>query len=225
VSAGVTAGLGYAFSAIPLQISAAEKLHLSPAVASSWFFVIWLTGAMASIPLTLRYRQPLAITWTIPAWFSSPAPAAASRPGSSQGASLVAGVLIVALGLLGVGARLMRWLPFPIVMGMFAGSIFGCVTGIFEQLDLHQVSSELQLQAISEPGRSAARGCRRWPARSFWDSRAQGSRVKHPEAMRWSASHVEPVAPVLGSGGVLALSVPLVVMAIGIGTTRGSACS
>jgi len=43
--------------------------------------------------------------------------------------------------------------------------------------------------------------------------------------MRWSASHVEPVAPVLGSGGVLALSVPLVVMAIGIGTTRGSACS
>ncbi|HEX9599019.1 MAG TPA: hypothetical protein VF963_06550, partial [Gaiellaceae bacterium] len=34
VSAGVTAGLWYAFGAIPLQISAAEKPHLSPAVAS-----------------------------------------------------------------------------------------------------------------------------------------------------------------------------------------------
>jgi hypothetical protein len=45
VSAGVAAGLWYAF-AIPLRISAAEKLHLSPAVASSWF--IWLTGAMAA---------------------------------------------------------------------------------------------------------------------------------------------------------------------------------
>src|SRR5712691_12027402 len=58
VSAGVTAGLWYAFGAIPLQISAAEKPHLSPAVASSWFFVIWLTGAIASIPLTLRYGNP-----------------------------------------------------------------------------------------------------------------------------------------------------------------------
>ena len=40
----------------------------------------------------------------------------------------MAGVLILLLGLLGVGGRIINWLPLPIVMGMFAGSIFGYVT-------------------------------------------------------------------------------------------------
>jgi predicted benzoate:H+ symporter BenE len=31
------------------------------------------------------------------------------------GANLVAGVLMIALGLLGVGVRIMAWLPLPIV--------------------------------------------------------------------------------------------------------------
>jgi len=35
----------------------------------------------------------------------------------------VAGVLLLALVLLGIGGRIMTWLPLPIVMGMFAGSI------------------------------------------------------------------------------------------------------
>jgi benzoate membrane transport protein len=35
----------------------------------------------------------------------------------------MAGILIVALGLAGIGGRIMDWLPLPIVMGMFAGSI------------------------------------------------------------------------------------------------------
>ena len=40
-----------------------------------------------------------------------------------MGANLLAGVLMVLLGALGIGKRIMTWLPFPIVMGMFAGSI------------------------------------------------------------------------------------------------------
>ena len=44
------------------------------------------------------------------------------------GANLVAGVLILLLSIFGVGGRIMTWLPMPIVMGMFAGSIFGYVT-------------------------------------------------------------------------------------------------
>ena len=32
------------------------------------------------------------------------------------------------MGILGVGGRIMRWFPLPIIMGMFAGSILGYVT-------------------------------------------------------------------------------------------------
>ena len=42
-------------------------------------------------------------------------------------ANLVAGLLLLVLGILGVGGRIMRWLPLPIIMGMFGGSILAYV--------------------------------------------------------------------------------------------------
>src|SRR5215212_6026320 len=134
IAAGVTAGLWYAFGAIPIQLEAAASFHLTPEAASSWFFIIWFTGAVSSILFTLRYRQPLAITWTIPGLVFLATLSDRYTLPEIAGASLAAGLMIVALGFLGVGARLMRWLPLPIVMGMFAGSILGYATGIFEEL-------------------------------------------------------------------------------------------
>ena len=84
-----------------------------------------MSGA-TSIAISL-HRQPIPITWTIPGLagavggqFSAP----------SVGACLAAGVALVALGIAGAGAQVMRWLPQPIVMGMFAGSIVGYAHGI-----------------------------------------------------------------------------------------------
>ena len=42
---------------------------------------------------------------------------------SGRCANLVAGVIVLVLALLGVGARVMAWLPLPIIMGMFAGAL------------------------------------------------------------------------------------------------------
>jgi benzoate membrane transport protein len=41
------------------------------------------------------------------------------------GANVIAGVVIVVVGVLGLSARLVAVLPLPIAMGMFAGSILG----------------------------------------------------------------------------------------------------
>jgi benzoate membrane transport protein len=222
VAAGVTAGLWYAFGAIPIQLSAAEKLDLPSDVASSWFFVIWCTGAIASIPLTLRYRQPLAITWTIPGLVFLASTGERFTPGELAGASLVAGILIVVLGLAGIGARLMRWLPFPIVMGMFAGSILGYVTGIFEQLDAHPgvvgaaIAGYLAARMLDRSWLPPVAG-----ALALGLAAAGFAGQVHPAAFEWSAPHIEPVSPVLGVDSVFALSIPLVVMAIGIGNVQG----
>jgi hypothetical protein len=40
LAAGLTAGLWYAFGAIPIQLSATEQLEVPPDIASSWFCVI-----------------------------------------------------------------------------------------------------------------------------------------------------------------------------------------
>ena len=222
VAAGVTAGLWYAFGAIPIQLEAAASFDLTLEAASSWFFIIWFTGAVSSILFTLRYRQPLAITWTIPGLvFLATVSDLYSLP-EIAGASLAAGIMILALGFLGVGARLMRWLPLPIVMGMFAGSILGYATGIFEQL-----GAQPWVVGAAIVGYLGARGLgRTWlpPVGGAVVAGLAAAAVAgqvHPEAFRWSLPAVVPLEPAFDPGSLLAVSVPLVVMAIGIGNVQG----
>ena len=221
-AAGVTAGLWYAFGAIPIQLEAAASFDLTPEAASSWFFIIWFTGAVSSILFTLRYRQPLAITWTIPGLVFLATVSGLYTLPEIAGASLAAGIMILALGFLGVGARLMRWLPLPIVMGMFAGSILSYATGIFEQL-----GAQPWVVGAAIVGYLGARRLgRTWlpPVGGAVVAGLAAAAVAgqvHPEAFRWSLPAVVPLVPAFDPGSLLAVSVPLVVMAIGIGNVQG----
>lgn len=50
------------------------------------------------------------------------------------GACALSGLVIAALALAGLGRASMRFIPLPLVMGLFAGSILRLATGVFEQL-------------------------------------------------------------------------------------------
>ena len=126
--AGITGFVWYAFGTVPLHIAVAGQLGLTTAQSSSWMFIVWFSGAVASIGLSLGYRQPIPITWTIPGLVYLGTLAGKYSLAEMVGANLVAGILIIVLGVLGVGARIMAWLPLPIVMGMFAGSILEYMT-------------------------------------------------------------------------------------------------
>ena len=52
------------------------------------------------------------------------------------GASVLAGVVVTILGVYGVTARLARWIPMPIVMGMLAGAVLPFVVRVFTSLVL-----------------------------------------------------------------------------------------
>jgi len=121
--AGLTAFVWYAFGAVPLHISVSEQLGLTTAQTSSWIFIVWFSSAVSSIATSLYFRQPIPITWTIPGLVYLGTLVDRFSFAELVGANLVAGVLLLALGLLGIGGRIMRWLPLPIIMGMFAGSI------------------------------------------------------------------------------------------------------
>jgi benzoate membrane transport protein len=222
VAAGLTTGLWYAFGAIPLQLDVAAKLNLSPALAASWFCIVWLTGGLASLSLSWLFRQPLAITWTIPGLvFLGAAGARYSLP-EIVGASLIAGLLIVVLGVLGIGERVMRWLPLPIVLGMFAGSILGYATGIFTHLTAEPITVGATLG-----GYLFARALGRAWLPPIGGAFAAGllaaaltGRV-HPEGLRWAPPAITVVSPAFQLESVLALAIPLVVMAVGIGNVQG----
>jgi benzoate membrane transport protein len=126
--AGITAFIWYAFGTVPLHIAVSGQLGLATAQSSSWMFIVWFTGAIASIALSLWFRQPIPITWTIPGLVYLGTLAGQFSFAEMVGANLLAGILIFILGIMGVGARIMAWLPLPLVMGMFAGSILGYMT-------------------------------------------------------------------------------------------------
>ena len=127
VWAGLTAFVWYAFGAVPLHIGVSEQLGLSIAQTSSWIFIVWFSGALSSIVASFYFRQPIPITWTIPGLIYLGTLADRFTFAEIVGANLIAGVLLLTLGLLGVGGRIMKWLPLPIIMGMFGGSILGYV--------------------------------------------------------------------------------------------------
>lgn len=126
--AGLTASLWFASGMVPLQIAVAGQLGLTAHQSSSAIFIVWFSAALSSFVLSLRYRQPIPITWTIPGLVYLGTLAGHFSFSELAGANLMAGLVIVMLGLLGMGGRIMVWLPLPIIMGMFAGSILEYVT-------------------------------------------------------------------------------------------------
>jgi benzoate membrane transport protein len=130
VSAGISAFVFYVSAGVPLLIAIAGRLGLDAAHTSSWFFIVFFSTACTSIVLSLVYRQPLPINWSLPGLLYLGSLAGHSSFSELVGANVMAGLVIIAIGLLKIGPRLVAVLPLPIAMGMFAGSILGNLSGL-----------------------------------------------------------------------------------------------
>jgi len=64
--AGLTAFLWYVFGAVPLYIAVSQQLALSTEQSSRWLFIAYFSGAVSTILISFRFRQPIPIAWTIP---------------------------------------------------------------------------------------------------------------------------------------------------------------
>jgi benzoate membrane transport protein len=222
LSAGVTAFLWYAFGALPLQLSVADQLGLDPARASSWSSVMWLSGAVASIVMSLRYRQPIPITWTIPGLVLIGAVGGQFSAAEVVGACLAAGVALLVLGAAGAGAQVMRWLPQPIVMGMFAGSIIGYATRMVSAT-VHDCAVAGAVVAGYLAGRIVASP--RVPPVGI--AALAGAAViaflgiGEVPTTQWSLPALAVPQMEFSAGAVLAVGVPLVVLTLGLGNVQG----
>jgi benzoate membrane transport protein len=221
VAAGLTASLFYTFGAVPLFLAAAADLSLSPASSSSWFFIIFFTSGAFSIAGSLWFRQPIAIGWSIPGLVFLATNAGRYSLAEMAGAGIVAGLAMVGLGGLGLGERLTRWLPLPIVMGVFAGSVLGYASGIF-------VHFQAQPWAVGAAliGYLGARALGRAWLPPIGGAVAAGVATAvlagqvNLAGLRWDPPVIEPVWPAFSPTGVIALALPLVVMSIAIGNVQ-----
>ena len=220
--AALTAFAWFAFGMVPLQVVATARLGLGPGASASLMCSVWLAGAVATLALSLAYRQPIPITWSTAALIYLVAMAGRFSLAELMGANLIAGILIVLLALLGIGKRLLVWLPVPLVMGMFAGSVLGDMTrmvavtradGLVVGTTVagYLLGRRLQSPRMPPLGLAVIAG-------------ALVVVVAHrvtPAPMAWGLPTLAVPAMRFSVPAVIAVSLPLVVLAMGLGNVQG----
>ena len=223
--AGVTVFIWYAFGAGPLHLGVSEQLGLSATQTSSWIFIVWVSGAVSSIALSVYFRQPIPITWSIPGLIYLGTLADRFTYAELVAANLVSGRLILALGILGFGGRIMKWLPLPIIMGMFGGSILEYVTRLVSATvdDVlvagaavagYLVGRVIQNPRVPPVGLAVILG----GVAVLLAQRAT------PASMVWSLPTLAIPEMSFSFSPVIAVSLPMLVLAMGLGNVQGLGC-
>jgi benzoate membrane transport protein len=198
------------------------RFGISPEAISSWIFIIWFSGAVASVAASLVYRQPIPITSTIPGLiFLGSLSGQFSYP-ELVGANLMAGVLILVCGVVGIGGRILRWMPMPIAMGMLAGSILGDVC--------HMVTASISDMAVAGAtiaGYAAGRCLRSSRIPPVGLALLAGGlsvAIAHraaPEPIAWTLPSLVVPSIEFSPAAFIAATIPLVVLSMGLGNVQG----
>jgi benzoate membrane transport protein len=222
VTAALTAFALYAFGTVPLVLGVAAQLGLTPEQTAGWLTVVWLTGAASTLALTLRHRQPLQIVWSIPGVIFLGAAADGLSYAQLVGVNLVAGVILLTLAVAGIGERLVRWLPLPIVLGSFAGSM---LTYVFDAVDSAAHDVAIGGAALAGYGAGRLAPALRVPpialAALAGGAAAAAAGRLGIHGGTWAPPVLSVPAPELSAVGVVTLSIPLAALSLVFGTTRG----
>lgn len=196
-------------------INGGTEAGLSNAQISSWIFGVYVIGGAISFVMALRYKMPITGAYSIPGAVLVVASLQDFPFAEMVGAYMVAGALVLVLGLSGVIRKVVEWLPFPIIMAMIAGALIRFGIGIVDAgLDAPiivgaAVVGYLLLSRLvkSVPGVVGAL------ALGAVAAMATGSFGAIEGSLAVTAPEV--YAPAFSLGSILAVSVPLAVLVIG----------
>jgi len=220
--AALTTFLWYAVGMVPVQIAVIGQFGLDRAQISSWMFIIWATGAVSSMVLSMAYRQPLATTSSLSALIFLGTLSGRFGFDDIAGANLMAGLLVIVLAVAGFGRRLLVWLPMPLAMAMLAGSIMAdamnvVATGV----------ADASIAGVTVAGYVVGRMLRNPrvpPIGLALISGAAAVAVMHsanPEPVEWMLPSLAVPTMHFSVASFLAISLPLIVLSIGLGNVQG----
>lgn len=130
VTAGVVAAIFGCTGPALLVIKAATDAGLTQTQSISWLFSIYFFGGLISIIMALAYKMPISGAWSIPGAVMLITALKGMPLSAAAGGYLIAGILVLVLGLSGLIGKVMKWIPLPIVMGMIGGAMIRFGTGI-----------------------------------------------------------------------------------------------
>ncbi|MEX2599860.1 MAG: benzoate/H(+) symporter BenE family transporter [Dehalococcoidia bacterium] len=122
---------------LSIPLAAGPEIGLSPALLATWIAGLYGIPSVLGILMAIRYRMPLAVTGTFVAIILVATVGDQFSYAELVGAFMLAGIVVVLMGVFGVTARLAQWVPVPIVQGLLAGAVLPFVVGIFAPLGDH----------------------------------------------------------------------------------------
>ncbi|MEB3437031.1 benzoate/H(+) symporter BenE family transporter [Pseudomonas sp. A2] len=133
VAGSIATTISYA-GPLVITFHAAEAAGLSHQQLSSWVWAVSMGSAVLGALLSLRYRVPVVIAWSIPG--SALLVTALPQLGLAQavGAYLVANLVLLLIGISGAFDRIIARLPGSIAAGMQAGILFSFGIEVFRAL-------------------------------------------------------------------------------------------
>ncbi|MGD9820002.1 MAG: benzoate/H(+) symporter BenE family transporter [Aminobacteriaceae bacterium] len=130
ITAGLIAAIFGCSGPALVTISAATTAGYTTEQTVSWLFGIYVFGGLISIIMALYYKTPIVGAFSIPGASMLGAVLTGFSFNEASAAFIVAGVIVLILGVTGLIGKAMRWLPLPIVMGMIAGCMLRFGIGI-----------------------------------------------------------------------------------------------
>lgn len=104
-----------------VTIAAANAAGFTMEETVSWIFGIYFFGGLLGVLLALYYKVPISGAYSIPGASMMGAALAGYTFQQAAGAFVIAGVIVLIVGMSGAIGKIMKWLPLPIVMGMVGG--------------------------------------------------------------------------------------------------------
>ncbi|GAB7531866.1 benzoate/H(+) symporter BenE family transporter [Pseudomonas sp. 3A(2025)] len=131
VVAGFIAMMTGCTSSLVLMFQAGQAAGLSGGQISSWLWALFMSMALCSIGLSLRYRTPITVAWSTPgAALLVTSLGGVSYP-EAIGAFITCAVMVTLCGLTGSFERLVRRLPASLAAALLAGILFKIGSEIF----------------------------------------------------------------------------------------------
>jgi len=131
VGAGIIAAIMGCTGPALMIITTGQDAGLESAAIESWLFAVYFFGGLITIILALYYKQSICGAWSIPGVALVAAALAEFSFNEVIFAYILAGVIVLVIGLTGLVRRVMMWIPRPVVMGMVAGALFRFGLNIF----------------------------------------------------------------------------------------------
>jgi benzoate membrane transport protein len=113
-----------------ITINAAAAAGYTQADTVTWLFGIYVFGAAIGIIMGLYYKIPIVGAYSIPGASMLGVALAGFSYNEAGAAFMMAGIIVLFLGITGLISKAMKWLPLPIVMGMVGGCMFRFGTDI-----------------------------------------------------------------------------------------------